>query len=118
MSKSMYAIAVAAAAFIAASAAADEKGSGTSGSDTAVYTRAVVRSLSAEANGKVYVRLKLLPRSKIPFSTQTFLVADRSLLAGIAEGASVKFTAKHLDGENTLTSIHAVEPCRRFQPCE
>lgn len=64
MSKSMYAIAIAAAAFIAASAAADEKGPGTSGSDTAVYTRAVVRSLSAEANGKLYIRLKLLPRSK------------------------------------------------------
>ena len=85
-----------------------------------VYTRARVVSVEQEAGsgGKLYVRLKLLPRSKIPFTTQAFRVADRALLAGIAEGAWVQFTARHVEGENTLTSIHAVEECRRFQPCD
>jgi Cu/Ag efflux protein CusF len=83
-----------------------------------VYTRAEVRSFFEEPGGKTYVRLKLLPRLKIPFSTQNFLVTDRSMLVGIQEGASVRFTAKHLAGENTLTSIQLAEPCVRFQKCE
>ena len=85
---------------------------------TPVYTRAEVRSFFEEADGKMYIRLKLLPRSKIPFSTQNFFVPDRSLLVGIKEGASVQFTAKHLMGQNTLTSIRLAEPCRRFQRCD
>lgn len=83
-----------------------------------VYTRARVVSLPKESDAKPFVRLKLLPRSKIPFTTQAFRVADRALLAGIPEGASVKFTARHVEGENTLTSIRVVEECRRFQPCD
>jgi len=85
-----------------------------------VYTRARVVSVLQEpgSRGKLYVRLKLLPRSKIPFTTQAFLVRDPALLAGIPEGASVKFTARHVDGENTLMSIHVVEACQRFQPCD
>jgi Cu/Ag efflux protein CusF len=77
-----------------------------------------VRSFFEEPGGKTYVRLKLLPRYKIPFTTQNFLVTDRSMLVGIQEGASVRFTAKHLAGENTLTSIQLAEPCVRFQKCE
>lgn len=85
-----------------------------------VYTRARVVSLLQEpgSSGKLYVRLKLLPRSKIPFTTQAFRVRDPALLAGIPEGAWVKFTARHVEGENTLTSIHVVEECKRFQPCD
>jgi len=83
-----------------------------------VMTRARLASSYEEPGGKLYVRLKLLPGSKIPFTTQTFRLSDRSLLTGIPEGSSVKFTAKQIDGENTLTSIHAVAECRRFQPCE
>ena len=83
-----------------------------------VYTRARVVSLPKEGDAKPFVRLKLLPRSKIPFTTQAFRVADRALLAGIPEGAWVKFTARHVEGENMLTSIHVVEECRRFQPCD
>jgi len=84
--------------------------------ETVVYTRARVVSLPQA--GEPYVRLKLLPRSKIPFTTQAFRVADRALLAGIPEGAWVKFTARHVEGENTLTSIHVVEECKRFQRCD
>lgn len=76
------------------------------------------RFAHGEPDGKFYVRLKLLPRSKIPFATQTFRLRDRSLLAEIPEGSPVKFTARHSDGENTLTSIHAVAECQRFQPCD
>jgi len=82
-----------------------------------VFTRARITSTYEEPGGKLYVRLKLLPRSKIPFTTQTFRLADRSLLTGIPEGSWVKFTSSHIDGENTVTAIHAVEECRRFQPC-
>lgn len=83
-----------------------------------VSTRARLTSLFEEPGGKLYVRLKLLPRSKIPFTTQTFRLPDRSLVADIPEGSWVKFTSKHVDGENTLTSIRAVAECKRFQPCD
>lgn len=109
------AIAAAAAALACSAAAADEK---KPAGEAVVYTRAEVRSFFEESDGRYYVRLKLLPRAKIPFSTQNFLVADRALLAGIGEGASVRFTAKHLAGENTLTSIQLAEPCIRFRPCD
>lgn len=83
-----------------------------------VSTRARFTSSYEEAGGKLYVRLKLLPRSKIPFTTQTFRLRDRSLVAGIPEGTWVKFTSRHIDGENVVTSIHAVAECKRFQPCD
>lgn len=83
-----------------------------------VFTRARLVSVDQESGGKRYVRLKLLPRAKIPFTTQTFRVTEPALLAGIPEGAWVKFTARRIDGENTLTSIHVVEECPRFQHCD
>lgn len=67
---------------------------------------------------KLYIRLKLLPRAKLPFTTQTFRVMDGALLAGIPEGSWVKFTARHIDGDNTVTSIQLAEECKRFQPCD
>ncbi|MDQ0074550.1 Cu/Ag efflux protein CusF [Variovorax boronicumulans] len=85
---------------------------------TPVFTRARLTSSYEESGGKLYVRLKLLPRSKIPFSTQTFRLPDRSLLADIPDGSWVEFTSKHIDGENTLMSIHAVAECKRFQSCD
>ena len=84
----------------------------------AVYTRARLTSLFEEPGGRLYVRLRLLPRSKIPFTTQTFRLPERSLVADIPEGSWVRFTAKHVDGENTLTSIHVAAECKRFQPCD
>lgn len=83
-----------------------------------VLTRARVASFLEEAGGKSYVRLKLMPRSKLPFTTQTFRVTDPSLLAGIAEGATVKFSSKRIDGENVVTAIHVAAECVRFQPCD
>ena len=83
-----------------------------------VYTRARLGSVDKESDGRILVRLKLLPRSKIPFSTLTFVVRDKALLADIPEGAWVKFQARSEDGVNVLTSIHVVEECRRFQPCD
>jgi Cu/Ag efflux protein CusF len=85
-----------------------------------VYTRARVVSVLQEPGsaGKLYVRLKLVPQWKLPFATQAFRVTDRALLDGIPEGAWVKFTARRVEGENTLTSIHVVEACKRFQPCD
>lgn len=82
-----------------------------------VTTYARLVSAREEADGKLYVRLKLIPRAKIPFTVQRFRVRDRALLAGIAEGSWVRFTAKHIDGENTLTSIRVTAECKRFQEC-
>ena len=84
-----------------------------------VYTRATVRSTFEEEGGKrLYIRLKLLPHGQLPFTTITFRVLDRTLIAGLSEGASVAFVAERRDGENVLTSIRAMPPCERFRPCE
>lgn len=83
-----------------------------------VFTRARVASLHEEAGNRSYIRLKLLPRSKLPFTTQIFRVRDRSLLTDLSEGAWVKFASRHMDGENVLTAIHVVPACVRFQPCD
>lgn len=84
-----------------------------------VYTRARVVSVLQEpgADGKLYVRLKLVPNTKIPFATHAFRVVDRTLLDGIPQGAWVQFTFRRVDGENTLTTIALAESCRRFEPC-
>ena len=83
-----------------------------------VETPAVFVSVLQERDGSLYARLKLVPLAKIPFTTQVFRVRDRALLAGIPEGAWVRFTARTQEGENTLTSIRVGEACRRFQPCK
>mgnify|MGYP001610545161 FL=1 len=84
-----------------------------------VYTRARLVSVEADAGGTAtLVRLKLLPRAKLPFTTQTFRVANPALLHGISQGSWVQFTARHIDGENTLTSIRVTAECKRFEPCD
>ena len=84
-----------------------------------VYTRARVVSVLQEpgTDGKLYVRLKLVPNAKIPFATHAFRVVDRALLQGISEGAWVRFTARRINGENTLTALERVEACKRLDPC-
>lgn len=84
-----------------------------------VYTRARLVSVEADAGGTAtLVRLKLLPRAKLSFTTQTFRVANPALLHGISQGSWVQFTARHIDGENTLTSIRVTAECKRFEPCD
>lgn len=85
-----------------------------------VFTRARLVSVVQEpgSGGKILVRLRLLPRAKIPFTTQVFVVPEQALVADISEGAWGKFTARRIDGENTLTSIHMVPECPRFQTCD
>jgi Cu/Ag efflux protein CusF len=86
----------------------------------AVETRARVMSVDAAADpsGKRYIRLQLVPRARLPFSTLTFRVRDAALLRGVAPGMWVKFTAERMEGENTLTALRVVEECKRFQPCD
>lgn len=87
--------------------------------EATVYTRALVRSVFTQDNGRrTYIRLKLIPRGKIPFSTLTFRVLDPSLILGLKEGASVAFVARRIDGETTLTAIRVVPPCERFHACQ
>lgn len=84
-----------------------------------VYTRARLVSVEVDAGGNTtHVRLKLLPRAKLPFTTQTFRVVNPALMHGIPQGAWVQFTARHIDGENTLTSIRATAECKRFERCD
>ena len=91
---------------------------GAAGAAKPVTTYARLTSFKEEPDGKLYVRLKLIPRAKLPFTVQAFRVRDRTLLEGIAEGSWVRFTAKHVDGENTLTSIRVTPECKRFQECD
>lgn len=87
----------------------------------AVETRAIVRSIAQEGQGsdqRTYIHLKLLPRSKIPFTTQRFRVRDPSSVAGLSPETPVKFRIERIEGENTLVSIRTVAACVRFQPCE
>jgi CubicO group peptidase (beta-lactamase class C family) len=84
-----------------------------------VETRATLQSIVTEDGGvRTYVHLKLAPQARRPFTTARFRVRDPSLLSGLQKGASVKFRAECKEGENTLTSIRAVAPCVRFQPCD
>ena len=84
-----------------------------------VYTRARLVSVEMDASGTAtLVRLKLLPRAKLRFTTQTFRVANPALLHGISQGSWVQFTARHIDGENTLTSIRVTAECKRLEPCD
>ncbi|HWI82407.1 copper-binding protein [Ramlibacter sp.] len=83
-----------------------------------VYTRAIVRSISKDDGRQLSIRLKLIPRSKIPFSTVTYRVVDARLVAGLREGDSVAFKAERRDGENVLTAIHTAAPCERFKECK
>ena len=84
-----------------------------------VYTRARLVSVEMDASGNAtHVRLRLLPRAKLPFTTQTFRVVNPALLHGISQGAWVQFTARHIDGENTLTSIRVTAECKRLERCD
>lgn len=85
----------------------------------AVATRAVVRSIAPEDGGsQLLIRLKLVPRGKLPFTTITYRVLDRTLVAGLKDGDSVAFVAQRIDGENVVTAIRRVPPCERFKRCE
>lgn len=87
--------------------------------DPDVYTRGVVQSTFEEAEGRrFYVRLKLARIGKLPFSTITYRVLDRGLVAGLRPGESVGFRAERINGENVLTAIRRATPCQRFQPCD
>lgn len=104
---------LAAALLVAAAAAPAEP------APPAVETRATLRSISEEDAGRrLYVHLKVVPNAQLPFTTLRFHVPQRAWLAGLQEGASVKFRAARVAGENTLLSIRAVPPCVRFQPCD
>jgi Cu/Ag efflux protein CusF len=83
-----------------------------------VETRAVVRSTFEQAGGRLYIQLKLVPRSKLPFTTITYRVLDRGLVAKVRAGDSVAFRAQRMEGENVLTALRPAPPCERFRPCE
>jgi Cu/Ag efflux protein CusF len=109
---------------LVASAAAASTGENASPAETPgaapiVETRATLRAITEEDGGqRVYVHLKIAPHAKLPFTTLRFRVPDRRLLAGLQEGATVKFRAERVSGENTLLAIRAVPACVRFQPCD
>jgi CubicO group peptidase (beta-lactamase class C family) len=76
-----------------------------------VYTRGEFRGTFEEDGGrKLYARVKIAPGYKIPFSTLSYRVLDRKLLAGIQPGAAVDFRAERIDGENTIVALRAAAP--------
>ncbi len=76
-----------------------------------VFTRATVQSVSEEdADGRIYIRLKLQAIAKFPFATLTYRVRDRQLLAGLQPGETVEFRADRREGENTLIELHPLAP--------
>lgn len=81
-----------------------------------IYTRAQVRSLPSAAEPSV-LRLKLLPRGKLPFTTISLAVDRPELLQGIQVGDEVGFVAERRDGRNTVTRLRKLTACVRFQPC-
>ena len=81
-------------------------------------TRAQVRSINKDGDGKTYIALKVMPRTKLPFSSLTFLVRNPGQVEGVAVGDEVFFTGARIDGENTLQSLRKTTPCVRFQPCK
>ncbi|WP_162241860.1 serine hydrolase [Pseudorhodoferax sp. Leaf267] len=84
-----------------------------------VEMRAIKQSITEEDGGaRVYVHLKVAPGANLPFTTLRLRVRDKALVAGLRNGASVKFSAERIDGENTLMAIRAVPACVRFQPCD
>jgi Cu/Ag efflux protein CusF len=85
-----------------------------------VATRARVVSVDVATGSDKprYIRLQLVPRARLPFSTLTFRVRDAALVSGITPGIWVQFKAERQEGENTLTSIHVVAECQRFQTCD
>jgi len=82
-----------------------------------IYTRAVVRDLPGANEQPALIRLKILPRGKLPFTTLTFRIEDRRLLDGIALGDEVGFIAERRDGGNTVTALRKVASCVHFQNC-
>lgn len=116
----LFAILAFPAAHFGHAAGSSPAGAGTAASpQQRVETHATVRSIFEEDGGqRVYIRLKLAQLHDKPFATLTYRVADRALLAGIAEGSSVAFTAARAGGENTITSLRAAAPCLRSQPCK
>jgi CubicO group peptidase (beta-lactamase class C family) len=83
-----------------------------------VYTRGELRSApERDSAGHSYVRIKLVPRAKLPFSTLTYRVLDPALLAGLQPGVLVEFRAERKDGENTLTAIRPAPPCTPASDC-
>jgi Cu/Ag efflux protein CusF len=109
-------------AFVAAAGASAESTAsekqGVPQATATVFTRARVVSLGEETGSNFYVRLQLLPRSKLPFTTQAFLARDSAMLAGISKGDWVRFTSRSIDGNNVLTAIQVAPECVRFQPCK
>ena len=84
-----------------------------------VETHATVRSILENDGGqRIYIRLKLAQLENKPFPILTYRVTDRAMLAGIAEGSSVAFTAARAAGEHTIISLRPAEPCLRSQPCK
>ena len=65
-----------------------------------------VRSIEHRSDGRAFIRLKLrLPGGDLRFTTLTYRVRDASLIEGVAQGQQVRFAARRIEGENTLTAI-------------
>ena len=75
-----------------------------------VYTAGEFRGTSQQDGGRrLYAHIKIAPGAKIPFSTLSYRVRDRQLVAGLQHGARVEFRAERHDGENVLVAIRPAQ---------
>ncbi len=110
-------LAGAAALSLGGPAAAAETGSSAPAAAVRVYTRAVVRGLPARGESPPLIRLKILPRGKLPFTTLSFRVDDPALLRGVSMGDEVGFIAARRAHGNTLVALRKAAPCVRLRHC-
>lgn len=75
-----------------------------------VYTQGEFRGTFEEGADRLYVRVKVAPGWKLPFSTLTFRLRDRQLVAGLAAGTAIEFRADRIEGENTLVAVRPRAP--------
>ena len=73
--------------------------------------RATVQSTFEEDGGaRLYVRLKLQALAHAPFSTVTYRVPDRAMLAQLRKARRVEFSAARIARDNTVTHVRVLEP--------
>lgn len=70
---------------------------------------AEVRKIDLE-NGKITLRHGEIKNLDMPPMTMVFVVRDKALLAGIAVGDQVQFTAAHDKGQMVVESIKPLRP--------
>lgn len=71
-------------------------------------TKGVVKRVERDA-GRVTIAHEPLLNLRMPAMTMTFLVKDRAWLAGLTEGATVRFVAESVKGELVVVALEQMK---------